>query len=76
MKQDRSVRICGGYKLIVNQAAKVDLFLLPKIDDLFASLAGGQKFSKLDLAHAYEQLELDEASKQLVVINTQKGLFQ
>ena len=76
MRQDRSVHICGDYKLIVNQAAKVDSFLLPKIDNLFASLAGGQKFLKLDLAHAHEQLELDEASKQLVVINTQKGLFQ
>ena len=75
MKQDGSVRICGDYK-IVNQAAKTDSFPLPRIDDLFASLAGGQAFSKLDLAHAYLQLELDDESKKLVTINTQKGLFQ
>ena len=57
LNKDGSVRICGDYKLTVNQAAKTDSFPLPRIDDLFASLAGGQAFSKLDLAHAYLQLE-------------------
>ena len=76
LKKDGSVRICGDYKLTVNQAAKTDSFPLPRIDDLFASLAGGQAFSKLDLAHAYLQLELNGESKKLVTINTQKGLFQ
>ena len=73
-----SIRICGDYKLTacVNRAAKTDTFPLPRIEDLFASLAGGQMFSKLDLAHAYQQLQLDEESKKLVVINTQKGLFR
>ena len=33
-------------------------------------------FSKLDLAHAYQQLHLDKESHQYVAINTQKGLFQ
>ena len=28
------------------------------------------------MAHAYQQLELDEESRKLVVINTQRGLFQ
>ena len=76
LKQDGSVRICGDYKVTVNQAAKTDSFPLPRIDDLFASLAGGKAFSKLDLAHAYQQLELDDDSKKLVVINTQKGLYR
>ena len=76
LKPDGSVRICGDYKVTVNRAAKTDSFPLPRIDDLFASLAGGQTFSKLDLAHAYQQIELDDESKKLVVINTQKGLFQ
>ena len=76
LKQDGSVRICGDYKITVNQAAKTDSFPLPRIDDLFASLSGGQTFSKLDLAHAYQQIELEEESKKLVVINTQKGLFR
>ena len=30
---------------------------MPKIDDIFANLAGGQKFSKVDLRQAYLHLE-------------------
>ena len=33
-------------------------------------------FSKLDLAHAYQQLRLDADSRQYVTINTHKGLFR
>ena len=46
------------------------------MDDLFATLSGGEKFSKLDLAFAYQQLELDESSKELLTVNTHRGLFQ
>ena len=76
LKKDGTVRICGDYKLTVNQASKADNYPLPKIDDLFASLAGGKTFSKLDLANAYKQIPLDEQSKKIVAINTHKGLFQ
>ena len=75
MKKDGSIRICGDYKVTVNRASKLNVFLFHRIEDLFASLAGGKKFSKLDLAHAYQQVLLDEQSKKLVVINTPKGLF-
>ena len=76
LKQDCSLRVCGDYKVTVNRAAKTDCFPLPHMDDLLASLTRGKAFSKLDLAHAYQQIELDEESKTLVVINTHKGLFR
>ena len=59
LKRDGSMRICGDYKVTVNRAAKLDAYPIPRIDDLFASLTGGKKFSKLDLAHAYQQILLD-----------------
>ena len=77
LKSDQvSVRICGDFKQTVNAAVKVDRYPLPKVEDLFARLAGGKVFSKLDLSQAYQQVLLDEESKRLVTINTQKGLFQ
>ena len=76
LKQDGSIRICGDYKLTINKAAKLDPYPLPKIEDLFARLAGGKKFSKLDIAHAYQQIPLDEDSKHSVTINTHKGLYK
>ena len=76
LKPDKSVRICGDYKLTVNKAAKTDKYPIPKAEDIFATLAGGEKFSKLDLTHAYQQVHLDDKSKEYVVINTHKGLYR
>ena len=50
------------------------MYPLPRIEDLFASLAGGQIFSKLNLSHVYLQVPLTEESQKCLVINTHKGL--
>ena len=76
LKRDNSVRICGDYRITLNREATPDVYPLPKIEDLFANLSGGESFSKLDLAHAYQQLHLDEESKKYTTINTSRGLFQ
>ena len=53
-KSDDSVRICGDFKVSVNPSLSVDP--LPKPEDLFSTLANGVKFTKLDLASAYQQV--------------------
>ena len=43
----------------------------------FVCITGQSKlFSKLDLAHTYQQIPLPEESKKFVVINTHKGLYR
>ncbi len=74
-KSDGSIRICGDYKLTVNRASSVEQYPIPKVEDLFAQLAGGQTFSKLDMSHAYQQIMLDESAKKYVTVNTHKGLY-
>ena len=64
VKRDGAVRICGDYKVTINRATETNTYPLPRIEDLFASLARGKIFSKLDLAHAYQQIALSEESKQ------------
>ena len=75
-KGDGCIRVCGDYKVTVNPVLVVDKYPLPKPDDLMAQLAGGQKFSKLDLSQAYQQIRLDDDSRKFVTINTHLGLFQ
>ena len=75
-KADGRVRICGDFKVTVNQQLDIQQYPLPKPDDLFHMLNGGEKFSKIDLRDAYMQIELDEESKKYLVLNTQKGLYQ
>ena len=75
-KKDGSVRISGDFKATVNPQFKVDQYPLPRIDDFFASLAGGKHFSKIDLRSAYLQMEMDDESKTLLTLNTHKGLYR
>ena len=76
LKTDKkSIRICGDYKLTANKASRLEQYPIPKVEDLFSLLTGGIAFTKLDMSQAYQQLELDEQSKEVVTINTHKGLF-
>ena len=72
-KTDRGVRICGDYKVITNPVLEVDRYPLPTPDDLFATVSGAKYFSKLDLSHAYQQVELEPKSRKLVTASTHHG---
>ena len=58
-KKDSRLLICGDYKVTINPCVEVDQHPLPKPDALFATLAGGKIFSKINLSHAYQQIPLD-----------------
>ncbi|XP_037279677.1 uncharacterized protein LOC119172626 [Rhipicephalus microplus] len=75
LKRDGTVRICGDFKVTLNPVCEMESYPLPVVDDIFATLRGGQQFSILDLRDAYNQILLDEDSRKLAVINTHKGLF-
>ena len=71
----KSLRICGDFKLTMNQASKLDRYPIPKVEDLFAKLTGEKAFTKLDMSQAYQQLLLDKESRKYAVITTHRGLF-
>ncbi|XP_075737432.1 uncharacterized protein LOC142777009 [Rhipicephalus microplus] len=75
VKKNGDIRLCGDFKLTVNPATRTEQYPLPKIDDIFAALSGGEVFSTLDLRNAYNQLSLDDDAKKITVLNTHKGLF-
>lgn len=75
VKRDVTIRLCGNYKVTVNQATNTDIYPLPRIEEVLATLSGGKLFSKIDLASAYQQVLLDEESKKYTTFNMHKGLF-
>ena len=75
LKSDKTVRLCGNYKLTVNQVAKLERCPIPRIEDLYTQLSNSTYFAKLEMRHAYEQIALHPDSWKYVTINTQRGLF-
>ncbi|CAC5377655.1 unnamed protein product [Mytilus coruscus] len=76
LKKNGNVRICGDFKVTLNPMLNVDQYSLPNIDDIFANLNGGIQYTKMDLKQAYLQLEVDEDCKDLLTINTHRGLYR
>lgn len=74
-KPNGSVRICGDYSLTVNKDIHIDKYPLPRIEEVFAKLGGGELYSKIDCSQAYAQLRLSPQAQKLTTINTSKGLF-
>lgn len=75
-KKNNSVRLCGDFKVTVNKFLDPNQYPLPTQQDLFATLRGGKQFSKLDLSQAYQQIELDADSQELLTLNTPLGLVR
>ena len=72
LKSDGTVRI---NKVTVNRYAHVEQYPLPTREDLFATLGGAVKFSKLHMAHACQQIPIADEGKQYLTTNTHRGLF-
>ncbi|KFD46136.1 hypothetical protein M513_12978 [Trichuris suis] len=76
IKSNGDIRICGDYKCTVNKALRKDPYKVPSVHELLTTLKRGKVFAKLDLAHAYQQLVVDEPSAELQTIITHKGAFK
>ncbi|XP_051233821.1 uncharacterized protein K02A2.6-like [Dicentrarchus labrax] len=75
LKPDGDCRLCGDYKLTVNRVSTLEQYPIPKVEDLLSVLAGGQQFTKLDMSHAYQQIQMDDQSKKYLAVNTHRGMF-
>ena len=76
-KENGEIRVCGDYKK-VNERIEDEGYKLPTVQDLFVKLSQNgpaRFFSKLDLSGAFNQLNLDDNSAKLLVLNTERGLM-
>ncbi|XP_058456624.1 uncharacterized protein K02A2.6-like [Malaya genurostris] len=63
-------------ELGLNAALESNIYPLPVPEDIFSKLNGCNYFSIIDLSDAYLQVEVDDDSKNLLAINTHRGLFR
>uniref|UniRef100_A0A5S6QRB2 Reverse transcriptase domain-containing protein n=1 Tax=Trichuris muris TaxID=70415 RepID=A0A5S6QRB2_TRIMR len=75
-KRNGSFRICADFSTDLNDALELHQYPLPLPEDVFTVLNGGRVFSRIDFADAYLQIEVDERSKELLTINTHRGLYR
>lgn len=75
VKKDQGIRMVIDCKVSINKIIVPNTYPLPVAQDLFATLSGSKIFCSLDLAGAYTQLRLSQNSRQIMIINTIKGLY-
>lgn len=75
-KGDGSIRICVDCRRTVNRFVEMEHYVIPRVDDILASLSGWNIFCKLDLTGAYLQVGVTERSREILTINTHRGLYQ
>jgi hypothetical protein len=74
-KRDGSYHMVTNYKATVNPAIRLDHYPIPRVEDIFNSFLGNQVLSVIDLAAAYQQINLHPSCRRLLMINTLKGAF-
>lgn len=63
VKSNRNIRLRSDYKITINPQLIINGHPFPRVTDLLSKLNQGKVFSKLDLAHAYQQVEITTHKK-------------
>ena len=74
-KPNGKVRICGDYSTGVNECMETHTYPLPLPDDIFVNFNKCTYFTSIDMTDAYMQFEVDDATKEVLCINTHRGLY-
>ena len=62
--------------MTINQETVDQPYPLTIAEDIFATLAGCEHFTKIELLNAYAQVGMEETSQKYLTINTPKGLYE
>lgn len=63
IKRDGTIRLCGDYKVTVNQATNTDIYPLPRIEEVLVTLSGG-KLTWLRLINKYSLMKIPRNTRQ------------
>ena len=74
-KKSGALRMCVDYRQL-NAKVKQDAYPLPRIDESLDVLGGAKLFSTIDLASAYNQVEVAPEDRPKTAFTTPFGLFE
>ena len=74
-KSNNDIRLCVDMRC-ANKAIQRERFPLPNIDETLEQMNGASVFSKLDLAQAFHQVELESDSRYITTFATNNGLYR
>ncbi|XP_059217666.1 uncharacterized protein K02A2.6-like [Stomoxys calcitrans] len=75
-KRNGKIRICADYSTGLNSIVEPNQYPLPTPEEILSDCHNASIFSHLDLSDAYLQVEVEDDSKELLTINTHKGLYR
>ena len=70
-----AVRVCGDNSVFINGQLEMHRQPMPLPEDLMRRLDGTHYFSKVDLADAYNQIELGPESQRRLALSTHRGVL-
>ncbi|KHJ91644.1 reverse transcriptase [Oesophagostomum dentatum] len=76
VRKNGKIRLCADFSTGLNDALQLHQHPLPTAEKVFTKLNGGQVFTQIDFAEAYLQVEVEKESKDMLTINTHRGLFK
>jgi hypothetical protein len=74
-KKDGTQRLCRDY-CALNEVTVKNMYLLPRVDDLFDQLRGVCVFSKIDLQSGYHQLKVRECDIPKTAFISRYGMYE
>nr|GEV58838.1 putative reverse transcriptase domain-containing protein [Tanacetum cinerariifolium] len=74
-KKDGSMRMCIDYRKL-NKVTVINVYPLPRIDDLFDQIQDARWFLKIDLRSGYHQLKVQEEDIPKTAFRTRYGHFK
>lgn len=69
------LRVCGDYSVTINAQLETHRHPMPVPEDLIQNLGGGYHFTKIDLADAYNQIQLAPESQKRLALSTHRGVL-
>lgn len=75
LKDNGEIRLCVDMRR-ANQAVIRETHPLPIVEELFGSIHGAVRFSKLDIREAYHQVEISERSREITTFIAKQGLYR